>query len=550
MNYLFIFTIGPVQSFIENSRKIRDMYAGSRFLSEIMNEAIQWIKENSAAEVIFPLGTEGKAGSNIPNRLIARFSDEGEKKLADTANALESFIRNYFSHRCIEILGKAGIGGGGADLAKKQLRDFLEVYWLYENYEADSYGEVYQRLFHGIQAVKGVRSFRQAEEPWGRKCALFPEYSAVFAKKNRDGQFPYLINREAVCDISAIPAMQYLVKPNESLSAIALIKRMYDRDRADWYSARLMLLLSRVDKAVFDKLNIPIRDEVANALYDMVNENLVKEEYEEDSIQSAEVLKRYIEKEHIKLSNYYALMKFDGDDMGRKFMALGTDEEQRKLSERISRFAKKAPEIIKKYGGLPGYAGGEDFYGFVPLDVLLQCLAELHWEFRKITQLTFSAGIAVAHLMQPLKDVAMKAEEMERTAKNAAGKNAFAIGIIKRSGETVNLPPYKMECTDGLPGLEDVKGLSDVLKNSGCSRSLIFNISHLFARFMREAQMPESGMASVLITDCAASSELNLSNVSVKELVQRLMKFYTSECGLEGFLHTLNGVAFLTREVI
>ncbi|NPA53826.1 MAG: hypothetical protein GXO21_04085 [Aquificae bacterium] len=37
--YLFIFTITPVQSFIAQARKTRDLHAGSRILSELIKKA-------------------------------------------------------------------------------------------------------------------------------------------------------------------------------------------------------------------------------------------------------------------------------------------------------------------------------------------------------------------------------------------------------------------------------------------------------------------------------------------------------------------------------
>lgn len=553
MNYLFMLTIGPVQSFIENSRKIKDMYAGSSFLSEIMDRAVSWMKENSGAEVIFPVETEQGKKANTPNRMIVRYRDVEERKLTEMANALEIYVRNYFQDRCIEILEGAGIGTSGINLAERQLRDFLEVYWLYVKYESSRYQDAYQRLFKGIQEVKGVRLFKQTEEPWGRKCALFPQFNGVFCKRNKDGKFPYLVNENYVYDITGIPSMYYQVKTNESLSAIALVKRMYDRNKNEWYSARLMLLLAKVQEAVFKRFNISIKDDVANALYDMVNGNLDEEEYEKEDIKAAEILKQYIEREHITLSTYYALIKFDGDDMGRNFINRKTEQEQRELSRRIGQFAEKAPNIIRNYGGLPAYSGGEDFYGFVPVDTMLQCLSALHQEFQatpELTGLTFSAGIAVAHLMQPLKDMTEMADEMEHAAKHADGKNAFAIGIIKRSGESVILPPYKMEYCSGLPEIADVILLSNVLKTTGCSRSLIFNISQLFGIFAGENKTPPPDMARILISDCVAGAQLDATEISKEKLVRQIMIFYTSAYGLRGFLDTLSGMAFLTREVI
>lgn len=41
MRYLLLFTIGPVQPLIVNSRKVSDMFAGSRLLSSLMQDALQ-----------------------------------------------------------------------------------------------------------------------------------------------------------------------------------------------------------------------------------------------------------------------------------------------------------------------------------------------------------------------------------------------------------------------------------------------------------------------------------------------------------------------------
>ena len=43
--YLFLFTIGPVQGFIAQARKTRDLYAGSAILGEIISAAIDQTKK-------------------------------------------------------------------------------------------------------------------------------------------------------------------------------------------------------------------------------------------------------------------------------------------------------------------------------------------------------------------------------------------------------------------------------------------------------------------------------------------------------------------------
>lgn len=562
MDYLFVFTIGPVQPLIDNSRKGMDMYGGSKLLSETMGEAIRWVKKNSNCEVIFPLldKEERKKTSDIPNRMVAKFRADREDKLVETAEKLTVHTKTYFTNSCVNILELSGITGQGIVMAKKQLENFLEVYWLYEKYDENDYGSAYQRLFEEIQAVKGVRLFSQINEPWGRKCALFPEFNSIFAKNmSTEGgtRYPRYVNPGYVWDLSDNDSVRYAVKEREAVSAIALVKRLYDKPDIKMYSIRLMLLKSRVKDEVFKKMNIPQEDEIANAVYDMANKRitLTSHEYSEAVLGDAAILYQHIQDNKIKIASYYALVKFDGDSMGKIFLAQKTERQQQDLSQRIARFAKTVPQIISEYGGLPVFAGGEDFFGYLPLDTLFDCMRRLRQVFGEIIAVTtFSAGIAIAHVMQPLKEVAVLADKMEKAAKNASGsntkdKNAFSIGIIKRSGETVIMPQYKLDHGNGLPEIEDMCQLVQMLKKSGCSRALFFSISRLFERFADGGKMPERKMAEVLIRSDLSNASIDVSQVSKDDLVKRILKFYCQEYGVRGFLDTLNGIAFLAREV-
>lgn len=562
MNYLFIFTIGPVQPLIDNSRKGMDMYGGSKLLSETMGEAIQWIQKNSNCEVIFPLILEdgSEKTSDIPNHMVVRFLADMEEKLIEIAEKLTSHTKKYFVNRSVNILESSGIAGQGIVMAKKQLESFLETYWLYEKCDENDYGAAYQRLFEEIQAVKGVRMFSQINEPWGRKCVLFPEFNSIFAKKisgKGEAHYPNHVNSSYVFDITENDVLRYVVKEREAISAIALVKRLYDRPEIKLHSIRLMLLKSRVKDEVFIKLDIPQEDEIANAVYDIANSRIIltSREYSEEVLKNAATLYRYIQDNKITLASYYALVKFDGDSMGKVFLAQKTEKQQQELSERIAGFAKKVPQVILGYGGLPVFAGGEDFFGYLPLDTMFECMNRLQQEFSEIVAVTtFSAGIAIAHVMQPLKEVAIMADKMEKAAKfesdlNLKEKNAFSIGIIKRSGETVIMPRYKLNQGNGFPEMEDMWQLILLLKRSGCSRALFFQISRLFEKMADDVKMPERKMAEVLIRNDVSNAFIDSSRVSKEELVQRILKFYRDEYGVRGFLNTLNGIAFLAREV-
>lgn len=571
MSYLLMFTIGPVQPLIVNSRKVRDMYAGSQILSKLMNEVVCASQKNPIVKILLPStgGVENaqKKMSSMPNRLIANLDVNSEEECKEIAEQMVDKVRDSFKELYEKCFQEAQIEGKGLDLAKQQLEDFLEIYWVVEPYDTEEYKVVYGKLFKKMQMIKGIRAFSQISEPWNRKCALFPQYNGIFAKKDKSrsgGFYPSNINRDNVYDISQKEKLKYGVKQNETLSAIAMVKRIYGKS-LPVCSLRQMLLRHRIDQRIAKKTErmaeleeimqelgdgsgAGLGDMIADAVYDCDNKHECdREEYSEETWKKAKRLHKSLKSEHISLSNYYAMVKFDGDSIGDKFLGLRTPEQQQVLSGDIALFAKGVPSIVEKYNGIHVYAGGEDFLGFLPLDNLFDCLEELHQSFRGIVGMWFSAGVVVAHLMQPLKEVAKEAEGMERLAKQADGKRSVAIGILKRSGENVIMPPYKLEGESDheYPAMKDISQLIRDISKSKCSKSLLYNINDLFRCFLVEGTTPDQTWAEILLRRAAMGAQVE----KVDDIVEKLMLFYRQAGGLEGFLNTLNGVTFLAREV-
>lgn len=559
MKYLLIFTIGPVQSLINCSRKTNDMYAGSKLLSGLMREAVSFLNKKPGINILFPVEVKrtetncpdntlaGKQiptpDSDMPNRLIAEIDTADSAYPADIGQRLESHVRQLFMDKCRNLLQDAGIEQKGLILAQRQLKDYPEVYWLVDSYGNRPYKEVYRSLFCKLQEIKGIRPFEQTAEPWSRKCILFPEYNAIFIKKREGNKYPANINKKCIYDITDNSTLRYLVKPGEALSAIALVKRVYPNPE-DICSLRQMLLRSRVDK-------LPVQgagrgDMLANAVYDIENQNPPDyDEYNEDMRKAAEILCGKIHQKGISLSSYYAMVKLDGDSMGDEFLKRDTPEKQRELSLCISKFASLIPDILKEYMGIPVYAGGEDFLGFLPLDNLFPCLEKLHYAFREKVKLTFSAGVVIAHLMQPLKEVAAAAEEMEHLAKQAKGKNACVTGIVKRSGDLVITPPLCFDDEAERVSLKNWSQLVVDLNQSGCSKSLLYHIGDLFRNFSEEKNAPAFNLAQILVHEAVAAA----GAPETERLTERMMTFYKNENGLEGFLNILNASTFFAREV-
>lgn len=560
MKDLFLFTIGPVKEFIGSSRKLVDLYGGSRLLSDLMGRAVCQLNKVENVKILIPYVPDfcKNESPNMPNRMVAEFADYSEDEKRRIAENLTDFVKQEFERTALELLESKGISRSGIEMAKKQWEDFLEIYWVFEAYDSPGYWEAYQRMIGAIHQVKGIRPFSQTTEPWGRKCMLFPKYNGIFAKKSGKGNenaYPYQTNPCYVCDITESHGLEYMVKPGEALSALALMKRIYGKRDTDLYSVRYMLLAQRVPENLFRESGMEgqkheRRDMLANAVYDLDHGVVLdEEEYDAQVIQMAHHLYRRIVEQGVKLSSYYAVLKFDGDNMGDAFKALEEAEKQRELSKNIHSFAEEVPAIIKKFGGLPVFAGGEDFLGFIPLDHLFECVSVLHESFCQIMKRSFSIGITIAHLMQPLKEVMAGVDAMEESAKRMPGKNAFAIGIIKRSGDEVRMPAYKLSGGEGVPQWKDVRWLVGILSRAQCSKSMFFNMAQLMKPFLGEQVKPQDDMVEILLRKCVKHGKLEVEQVGVEEVVERLMLFYKNGNQIEDFLHTTDGIAFLSREV-
>lgn len=143
------------------------------------------------------------------------------------------------------------------------------------------------------------------------------------------------------------------------------------------------------------------------------------------------------------------------------------------ISQALGRFALRlVPHIVEERS--PGrliYAGGDDVLALVPLEDALAVARELRAAFsghirfasgdlqvclgdHQVTgyveweedvfltmgpKATASIGLVFAHHLQPLDLVLQAARRAERAAKRQYGRNALAVEVLKRSGETVSV---------------------------------------------------------------------------------------------------------------
>jgi CRISPR-associated protein Cmr2 len=148
-------------------------------------------------------------------------------------------------------------------------------------------------------------------------------------------------------------------------------------------------------------------------------------------------------------SKYFAALMMDGDHMG-EFFAKASEQQAKALSQALSEFATdQALKTVEQHLGRLVYAGGDDALALLPLEMALPCAQALQQGFRKavlqsvslqgLRLPTPSIGIAIGHHTAPLEGLLLAMQQAEKSAKNAYGRDALCVHVLKRSGEEVRV---------------------------------------------------------------------------------------------------------------
>ncbi len=501
--YLFLFTIGPVQSFIEQARKTHDLKAGSDLLSHLIDSTMRHLKSRCSIEFIFP----NESISSKPNRFIAKVESDNIQSIGDGA---KDFVITEFENISCKLLSKLNLSEPGD--FKSQINDLLYVNWAALPLENNNYAERYEKIERCLGAIKNVRQFHQIEEE-GRKCSLCGERNVLFYRGNKR----CYVSKDAVSLNGLQP--KYMMD-GEGLCAICFIKRCYGIEKYGSYPSvakiSLMDSLDKLDSTLHHDLN-----EYKGLFCNHFDEELyfesnITEKYFEKygyPVKELEPARSHLKKiqsdaknKNIGFSTYYAVLMLDGDSMGKW---LSGDEEylkdksqlmefHRELTIQLSGFSEAVAGIIKEPKGKLVYAGGDDALAFVNLNHLLPVIKDLRGKFPKFEEIaqasdgktsSASCGICISHYKTPLSETLRWARKMEKeAAKKIDGKNAFAIAVLKRSGE-IRKTAFKWEY-DGKSTIQIMEELVQSLKQE-FSSTFIKNLSAEFGQFMTDSWQSE-----------------------------------------------------------
>jgi CRISPR-associated protein Cmr2 len=290
----------------------------------------------------------------------------------------------------------------------------------------------------------------------------------------------------------------------------------------------------------------------------------------------------------LQFSKYYAILVFDADSMGTKLAKCEDVKQHQELSDLLGSFAKIATEFIdgkKAYTFKDGsessqiergrtvYAGGDDFLGLINLNHLFESVKDLRKIFdeevnEKLTnqdlQLSFSAGIAIAHYKSPLSEVLNYARAMEKKAKNIEEKDSFSLAVLKHSGEiheTMFKWFYK-EDSKTIWTTEIAKRLSTYLGSKQLSDKFITTLGIEFEKLMdKEGKMPFSENENPEFHEIfrseiyrLAKRASKLKDSDLKEITDLLFTVYEksekeNRLSLQNFINFLSICEFIGRNL-
>ncbi|MGI6250421.1 MAG: type III-B CRISPR-associated protein Cas10/Cmr2 [Anaerolineaceae bacterium] len=451
MKTVFLCSLGPVQEFIVNARRSRDLWYGSWMLSELAKSVAKTI-DDIGGNLIFPKpdDLDAKSTFNCPNRVSAVF-DKFDYNLAGTIKkSAQDRLLELWDESLGHILKQAEKQNVGLNdlftfpsLPEEQIKDLLEFYWVAVSYEEGDYPKARDLAEALLAARKNTRDFdlRDGEEiPKssldGIRESVIPE--KYYKNSSKQTQFLYEV---------------YRARGAERLSGVDLLKRLgrlgdepIFASTSDVAAAPLMSTLEESDqeKLINDLKKMltgeGILPEEISENASLIFESRFKEYLGENANQ-----KEILEKHHDRLKKvfkgavpypYYSLFIADGDNMGKLINSLEDIYSHSLLSQKLSQFAANLPQVIngQQYKGTCIYAGGEDILAYLPLHTALEFVSFINGDFSEKIKTTLSGGLVIAHHLTPLNEVMRLAREAEKKSKKTASKNALTVVLSKRSG--------------------------------------------------------------------------------------------------------------------
>lgn len=414
-DWIVKFGLAGVQDFIGQARKVRDFAAGSKLVSGMMHAALTTAGREDV-EILLP-ATDGSA-DHIPQQLLLLVKDKTPEEVKVFGLELEAAAAEWISRNA-------------DDLAAKQAST---------HFKEAIHGQ-FAAAFAKYWAAVTVESASSGPDTYDRDAAAWNKLSGAFDARKHSRTFPQLPDIAGrACSLCGVrPFVHEVTKTGEYLCAVCLGKRLWGQSNLarKFPSTRRIAASRRFHRLVGNDLQQA--EDIFEELDDLG-----------PGTPSTEPQKAMLESIRT-LSPYYAMVVFDGDNMGKwmggvRFTTRDNFwKQQSALSSALLHFAKEAHTVAFKYGARVVYTGGDDGLMLCPLDRVLPLTAALHaaWNCCVQNELrgampnqvgfpTFSLHLSLLHEKEPLQAAVDELHHLLHAAKEEEGRDCFS--ILAKSG--------------------------------------------------------------------------------------------------------------------
>lgn len=484
--FLIAISLGPVQSLIGAARRTRDLWGGSWLLSEAARAAARVLHAAQPGCLIFP------CPDHADSDLLPQDQPEDAANIANILRAeVDLETPQQARERCEQA--KHAAAARAAELGKKarkkmstplreavwqaQIDDILEVFsaWTVLTGDGD-YADASRRLGEALAARKATRDFHPFR-PLAAEDGALRKSSLDGARETVLPQWPKRHRARH----------QLRLSDGEQLDALGVIKRLagdpeqftsYLRIAADAWLQRLGAAQQRRLRTAYEPL---VGQELAtrtsgnagiyatlpydgSLLYGFRLRNaLAQTDLSDDARRGLQRLRACVEciadgrnaaeqPAGVPVP-YAAILKADGDRMGKLLGYAASADDSRRISRALHLFASDVQEIVRQHRGHAIYVGGDDVLALLPLASALDCAQVLADKFEQALGVlademkvpvaerpTLSAGIGIGHVLEPMAALRHRAERAEARAKGndeTEPRNALAILLGIRSGAEI-----------------------------------------------------------------------------------------------------------------
>lgn len=523
-SHVLVLKVGPVQGFIRQSRRTRDLWFGSELLSRVSRDIAISLK-GQGAELVFPHpdqlaapnpstgNTRVKADAStkgVPNKVLALVTGDPEVLARSAREAALGSLRKAWEPvlaRCEDLLAE-----GAQTWAHEQLDSFLEFHAAWVPVDVLGYEKALEEAEAALEARRALREFK----PWTVQAP------AGTHKSSLDGARPSVLKPKRTMSGEW---KRLRIGEREELDALGLLKRAGGEPEqfvpipsiglAAWldtarrkHPAKLEALREACVRRKFPRIDRVELPWVESFPFDgqlLLPERRVPyfEEFQNPGTARPDAARfgtDVVEPLHKAVGvdpyPYVACLVADGDKMGaalRKLAGSGGWEAHRKVAHALARFTEDARNIVQvKHRGMLVYAGGDDVLAFVCPSDAPACALALSREFQRhlshalegtdVKTPTLSVGLGIGHVMESLSQLLSLGRRAEEAAKHA-GRDALAILVAMHAGrERLWTSPW-MAREGSLEPLARLKEDMELLSSGRLPLSKVHEVEAMARRF-------------------------------------------------------------------